>query len=132
MPLTFAETRARLAAMWDSVHPPLMVERLTDAPLAAGFTAWRVSGPDGSSTVVLPSLDPKAPFEVHRRYLSRVIANATGCCPLCSAVAEVSRDPDDGPAAWRLLEVVISVRHATDCPATFGEDDRRWFPVVGR
>jgi hypothetical protein len=131
---TFAETRARLAQMWDRVHPkdstPLTVERLaSDAP---GFTAWRVSSPDGSSTVVLPSLDLSAPFEIHRRYLARVIADATGICPLCSAVAGVSRDPDDGRAAFALLPVVVTVRHFPGCGAQFGEDERGWFPAVAR
>ena len=41
----------------------------------------------------------------------------------------LDHDPDDGRAAFRTLPVVLAIPHAVDCPATFGEADRNWFPI---
>jgi len=130
-PMTQADARAALAAAADrstrSAPPgawPLL-ELLTDAPAPPGWAVWRAGGPGGSLTA-LPTLLPTAPIGVRWRYLARVVANTTGRCPLCSAVAGVTPDPGR-PAAWAVLPVVVSVSHAPDCPATFTDDDRVHF-----
>lgn len=76
---------------------------------------------------MLPALRPLAPVEVRRRYVARVVANATGRCPLCEGVAGVWIDPTRTPAAWSVLPVTFQVLHATQCPAQFETRDRKWF-----
>lgn len=148
---TTADLRARLAALWDRAHPgsappdqwPPITRLVTGDGLdrvPPGFAAWAVgrwpNDPDtapaeGRHVIVLPELDPAAPYEVHRRYMARVIADGTGRCPMCAAVAGiVGPDPEHGHrAGFHRLPVVVGIQHATACPAEFTEDDRRWFPV---
>lgn len=118
-----ADLRARLAAAWDGATGG--VEHLADAPgVPPGFTMWRV----GRSSVVLPALAADAPLEVRERYLARVVATATGTCPLCAAVACLGdADPQRTPGAWAVLPVTLSVPHTTGCPAVFGDQDKRFF-----
>jgi len=126
-----AELRGRMSALWDRAdgiehdEPPL-IERIMDAPIQPGFTVWRVNG----SMVAMPTLDPSAPFVIQQRYLQRVIATATGYCRLCSAVAGVSIDPERAPAAFKALEVGVTLTHAPACAATFGPDEAHYFPVL--
>jgi hypothetical protein len=127
--LSYLAARDALFNRWDaasSTAPPV-VERLIDAPLPPGLTAFRVNN---ISTVALPTLADDAPMDVYKRYFARVVAVATGRCPLCDAVAGVSRDPDDGRAAFMLLPVQIEIAHLPGCPTRFDESDRCWFPAV--
>lgn len=125
-----ADDRARVVALWDRVHPTPDewpgVTLLDGGPVPEGFSAWRVGDDDGIVTV-LPTLLPSAPMDFRRRYFARVIANGSGECPLCGAVAGLSADPVRTPAAWHRLPLRLTVRHATDCPATFTEAERRHF-----
>ena len=147
---TTADLRARMAELWDRVHataPPgewPEVTRLTTGPevdrLPPNFTAWAVgpwpadpadAPPAGRHVVVLPTLDPAAPFDVQRRYRARIVADGSGTCPLCSGVAGiVGPDPERARAGFHALPVRVGVRHSTGCPAAdFGERERRWFPA---
>jgi hypothetical protein len=128
-----ALAKSRLAELWDRAdgierdEPPL-IERIVDPPasLPPGFTLWRVNG----SMVALPTLDPTAPAVVQQRYLARVCATATGHCLLCGAVAGVSIDPERAPAAFRVLEVGVSLTHSPECAAQFAPHEVRYFPVL--
>lgn len=100
------------------------IERVTSgAPVPPGFTMWRC----GRSAVALPTLLSGAPIAVWRRYLGRVESDLTGRCPLCGAVADVSGPSPEHPASWQRFDVLVGVNHATDCPTTFGDDDRQYF-----
>lgn len=147
-----AETRARLVALWERANRSTpadewpTVTRLTSGPaldkVPDGFTAWAV-GPwpddpaaaprEGRHIVVLPTLDVAASLSVHRRYLARAVALGTGRCPLCSAVAGLSREPvapgEQGRAVFQELPLYVRVRHATGCPAEFLPDERHHFPA---
>lgn len=131
--MTTADTRAKLAALWDRMHPTDPAEwprldLLIDAPAPPGWAVWRAGGPDGPLTL-LPALAPSAPFDVRRRYLARVVANTTGRCPMCGAAAGVAPDapdPEHGRlAAYRVAPVRVGITHAPDCPATFTDHDRQ-------
>lgn len=132
--MTTADLRARLAAAADLVARSTApgewptVTRLDGAPVPPGYAAWRVGG-EGGPVTALPALAPSAPLDVRRRYLARVVANGSGRCPLCSAVAGITPDSPtpDRPAAWHLMPVRVGITHATACPATFTDDDRRHF-----
>lgn len=151
-----ADLRARLAALWHRAHSSTPVDawpqvtRLTTGPALArvpdGFTPWAVgpwiddpaaAPPAGRHVVVLPTLAGDAPLDVRHRYLARLVALGTGRCPLCSAVAGLSRqipEPGEpGRAAFHALPLVVTVNHSVGCPAdSFGEEDRRFFvPPTG-
>jgi hypothetical protein len=132
--MTRADARAALAACADrsarSAPPggwPLL-ELLADAPAPPGWAVWRAGGPGGGLTA-LPALLPSAPFGVRWRYLARVVANTTGRCPLCSAVARITPDSPrpEHRAAWSVLPVRVGITHAPDCATTFTDDDRAHF-----
>jgi hypothetical protein len=132
---TAADLRARLAAAWERAHAvqaaevlPL-VEHLADAPAPPGWSVWRVGG-EGGPVTALPALaaGPAAPMDVQRRYLARVLANCSGRCPSCGAVANLpSADPERTPAAWQVAPVTVGIVHAPECPAVFTEADRGHF-----
>lgn len=144
-----AELRATLAALWERAQESTpaddwpAVTRLTSGPELAkvppGFTAWAVGAwpdadaPGGRHVVVLPTLDPAAPLDVHRRLMARVVALGSGRCPLCSAVAGLDREPvapgEQGRAVFHVLPLYVRVRHATGCPAEFTPDEAHLFPV---
>ena len=131
MPETLAELKAKAAAAWDSATRTPLVTRLVPPPPGTpeGFAAWSVGDHPPRSVVVLPALDPQAPFAVHQRYIARVIATATGHCPLCSRAASLNADPERTPAAWQAAPVTVGVVHDHGCPAEFDDADRHLFPI---
>lgn len=120
-----ADTRGRLAAGLSSAcAPDTALEQLDDAPTPPGWVMWRM----GRSSTVLPELADDAPALVRLRYVARVVANCTGTCPLCEAVAGLTADPIRTPATWLLGAVTVGITHAEGCPAVFTDADRPYFP----
>jgi hypothetical protein len=94
-----ADRRAKIVkAMHDATGQK--PERIWDPPWPPGIAAYRVAG----VLCVMPELLPKAPASIRRAYRDRIVANATGRCPRCGAVA----DSDD----------LSSMRHEHGCPVS--------------
>lgn len=89
-------------------HKP---ERIFDMPLPPGIAAYSVA----SVLLVMPALLPNAPQSVRRAYRDRIIANATGRCPKCDAVAD--------------SEDMSSMSHEHGCPVSSIPD--RWLDPDG-
>ncbi len=131
-----ADQRARLAAAQDAAAAmPIVAQVSPPAGTPDGFSAWAV-GPLGGprSIVVVPALVAGAPAALVDRLVARVIATATGRCPLCGHAAGLSSPiPEPGArgrAAFYAMPVVVEVRHDDGCPALFEADDARWFVVA--
>jgi hypothetical protein len=114
-----ADLKARIArsAAFAVGQVPMLIDKPSDMP---GFSLWKV----GEADVGMPTLLPTAPKSVKRRYLGRIIANAIGRCPSCSATigdptertgqvpisrAQVEHEPgcgisDNGPSYDRWLD----------------------------
>jgi hypothetical protein len=73
-----ADLKATAATAWDSAHgkAPMLVGKPAEMP---GWSMYMV----GRVAVCMPTLLPNAPKSIRRRYLARLVANATGICPLC-------------------------------------------------
>lgn len=136
---SIADLRARLAAAQSSAASMPIVSLLGAPPpgTPTGHSAWAVGPLFGRrSIVVMPTLTPAAPAEVHDRLVARVLADATGTCPLCGRAAGLSQqipDPENpgrGRAAWARLPLYIDVRHDVGCPAIFTDEDQQWFPIL--
>lgn len=128
-----ADQRARLAAAQDAAAAiPVVAQVTPPAGTPEEFSAWAV-GPLGGprSIVVVPALVADAPAAVADRLVARVIATATGLCPLCSRAAGLSSaipEPGErGRAAFYARPLVVEVRHDDGCPALFDAADARWF-----
>ncbi|CCH77142.1 hypothetical protein BN12_1680008 [Nostocoides japonicum T1-X7] len=143
-----ADLKGTLTGLWERAHASAptgswpTVTRLAGPDVPRHMTAWAVGRwsdePDDDrprQIIVTPSLKPDAPASVRRRLLARVIADGSGECPLCSAVAGLDREPpapgEPGIAAWRTMPLHITLTHAVGCPATFGDEDRRHFEMQG-
>lgn len=130
--MNVADTRAALVLLWDGVLAPPghwpRLDRMADAPAPPGWAVWRAGG-EGGPLTALPDLLPSAPLDVRGRYLARVVANTTGRCPMCPAVASITPDSPtpERPGAWHVLPVRVGTTHAPGCPAIFADDDRRHF-----
>ncbi len=120
-----AQARSQLAQAWQDAEAAEAVVLVTDLDAPPGWACWEVGG----SRTVLPALSDDAPPEVRDRYISRIRANCQGRCPECGEAAGVSVDPEQAPAAWQAIPVVVACRHSFDCPALFTEAERRYFPV---
>lgn len=107
-----ADERAVRVRSWASAvnQTPMLEPESTDE-----VSYWRV----GEVLVLMPRLLPRAPQRVRRLYRDRVIANATGRCPRCFAVADVAG---------------TQMEHETACPVgAEGERDMgRWLAEVGQ
>ncbi|MCK8468091.1 hypothetical protein M0722_12885 [Microbacterium sp. KSW4-16] len=122
---TSADLRARLVSSQQAASAVPIVGLLGTPPAGTpeGFSAWAVGALFGERhIVILPTLSNDAPAVVLDRVVARVLATATGCCPLCGRAAGVDV----------LTPGVVDVRHDEGCPATFGPDDQRWFPALPR
>jgi hypothetical protein len=84
-----ADLKAKMARAHKSAagQIPILVGKPSDMP---GFSAYMV----GQVLVCMPTLLPTAPKSVKRRYLARIVANATGVCPHCG---ELAGDPKGDP-----------------------------------
>jgi len=134
-----ADLKAHLAdaqAIAAAVPIVSLLGALPDTP--DGYVVWAV-GPLGGprSRVLMPEFSPDAPPVVMDRLVARVLADATGTCPLCGAVAGlVGPEPPNperpllGRGVYYALPVSVGFRHEGECPAVFGEEDRRWFPSL--
>lgn len=122
-----AEARSQLAQAWQDAEAAEAVVLVTDLDAPPGWACWEVGG----SRTVLPALSDDAPPEVRDRYQARILANCRGRCGYCSEVAGVSIDPEDAPAAWQAIPVVVALRHLDSCPCLFREEDQQWFPIFG-
>ena len=116
----FADIKATVTAQWaraagsdrpghaaDATPDPApLIEHLVDAPAPPGFSVWSVNS---SAPIVLPTLALDAPIEIRLRYFARLLALATGTCPLCGAVATLGpTDPEHSrPAAWAVLPLTF-------------------------
>lgn len=136
-----AEARGRVAGVWDGIaRQPLPLVALITAPEGTpeGFQAWAVGTPPAPrSIVLLPEISDYAPREVMDRYISRVVADATGTCPLCGQAAGLvgpdlpdPERPQRGRNAFYALPLSVGIRHDLGCPAIFTDADRRWFPSI--
>jgi len=116
---------------WDSASRTPLITRLVPPPpkTPEGFAAWAVGDDHPRSIVVLPAITPTATYAQHQRYIARLIADATGHCPLCGQSAGLSLDPERDRALWRVAPLVIEVSHVNGCPATFDDEDKHLFPV---
>lgn len=108
-----AGTKAAVANAAEALGANPPVRPLGPAALP-GYVAWLVGPEQGGVLVVMPGLRPSAPASLRRRYRARIIANATGRCPRCSATSGVS-------STHR-----AQMAHEADCTATFGARDERW------
>lgn len=118
-----ADIRARLVAAQHAASRTPIVGLLGNPPEGTppGFSAWAVGALFGERhIVILPTLSPDAPQVIHDRVVARVLATATGECPLCGRAAGHDL----------LAPTVVDVRHDEGCPAVFTEDDSRWFPSL--
>lgn len=121
-PVSIADSKSRLAAAFSRAHGH-PVSRVTDVSVPAGWQAWRCD----DVVTVLPALVAAAPLVAHRRLLLRVVANCTGVCPACGAVAGFNVDPETHRAGWLLLPVTVAVLHEPGCGAVFGGHEAAWF-----
>lgn len=117
---SFLSIKERVTAAQESAASVPIVALLGTPPEGTpdGFSAWAVGplwGP--RSIVIVPTLLPDAPQPVVDRLVARVVATATGACPMCSRTAALD------PAHPRRL----SVQHDNGCPAIFENADARWF-----
>lgn len=118
-----ADLRARLAGAHHAASQTPIVSLLGVPPEGTpeGFSAWAVGSLFGERhIVVLPTLSTSAPQVIVDRLVARVLATATGTCPLCGRAAGVDV----------FSPSVVDVRHDEGCPATFGSEDSRWFPSL--
>lgn len=80
-----------------------------------GHTAWLVGPVNGGGVLVLMrQLRPGAPASLRRRYRARIIANATGTCPRCTASVDLSGQRGQ-------------IAHEPTCSLVFTPRDSRWF-----
>jgi hypothetical protein len=95
-----ADQKARIAAGHASArrHPVPVVGELP----ASGWQLYKL----GDVIVGMPKLQTTAPARVRRSYRDRLIANATGQCPRCEAIAG---DPVEDAA-------LAPFPHHQDCP----------------
>ncbi|KJL23794.1 hypothetical protein RN51_01329 [Microbacterium oxydans] len=120
---TPADLRARLVSSQQAASAVPIIGLLGTPPAGTpvGYSAWAVGSLFGDRhIVIMPTLDDNAPAVVLDRVVARVLATATGCCPLCGRAAGVDV----------LTPGVVDVRHDEGCPATFGPEDSRWFPAL--
>ncbi|MFB4350427.1 hypothetical protein [Microbacterium sp. CR_7] len=120
---TPADLRARLVSSQQAASAVPIVGLLGTPPAGTpdGFSAWAVGALFGERhIVILPTLSSDAPAVVLDRVVTRVLATATGRCPLCGRAANVDV----------LTPGVVDVRHDEGCPAIFGPEDSRWFPAL--
>jgi hypothetical protein len=77
-----ADAKAKLTRSWASAtgQVPMLVGKPADLP---GWSAYGV----GDVLVLMPTLLPGAPKSIKRRYLARIVANASGTCPVCRSCA---------------------------------------------
>ena len=118
-----ADLPARLVSSQHAASAVPIVGLLGTPPAGTpdGFSAWAVGALFGERhIVILPTLRSDAPAVVLDRVVARVLATATGCCPLCGRAAGVDV----------LTPGVVDVRHDEGCPAVFGPEDSRWFPTL--
>jgi hypothetical protein len=103
-----ADVRARLVAGWESAsNSDQTIEQVDDPRVPPGWSMWRL----GFSATVLPALVAHAPRGIHLRYRLRVLADLTGRCHACGAVASID----------------LAMAHEDGCPTQFSETDRGWF-----
>lgn len=120
---TPADLRARLVSSQQAASATPIVGLLGTPPEGTppGFSAWAVGALFGERhIVILPTLSSDAPAVMLDRVVARVLATATGRCPLCGRASGVDVLTPD----------VVDVRHDEGCPATFGPADTRWFPAL--
>ena len=94
---------------------PMLVDKPEDMP---GWSLWKV----GEVVVGVPTLLPGAPKSVKRRYLGRILANATGRCPGCSATVG---DPIDNTGTTPMMRAQLE--HEPGCGISdHGPSYARW------
>ncbi|WP_314431861.1 hypothetical protein [Microbacterium lacticum] len=139
--MTRADTRARLAMAQDSAAKTPIVAQVTPPPgMPEGFAAFAVGPLFGPrAIVVVPALAADAPPAIVDRLVARVLATATGTCPLCGRAAGLvgapppdPEHPQRGRAAYYASRLVVDVRHDEGCPAIFDDADARWFVLSRR
>jgi len=138
--MSAADARARMAAAQAAAaQTPILSLIAAPEGTPEGHSAWAVGPLFGPrSIVILPTLSDDAPPRVLERLMARVLATATGTCPLCGEVTGLVGPPIPDPregatrgaASFYLLPLTVGVRHAGECPAQFDDSDRRWFPVL--
>lgn len=122
-PVSVADSKSRLAAAFSRAHGHRVTRVTEGVSVPDGWQAWRCD----DVVTVLPALVADAPYEAYHRLLSRVVANCTGECPDCHAVASFNADPETHRAGWALLPVTVAVVHEPGCGAVFGEHEAGWF-----
>lgn len=98
-----------------------VIRRLAPPENMPGFALWQV-GEAGGVMVCLPDLVNPTP-EITHLYMDRILANATGRCPRCEAVAS-----DPTSSAPGILLHHAGVVHRSGCPTLKLElESRQWF-----
>jgi hypothetical protein len=83
-----ADRKAQITGAWSKATADKQIKNfgpIGDLPGCSGFGV----GGKGGALIVLPTLREDAPEDVQLAYYGRVIANGTGRCPRCAAVASV-------------------------------------------
>lgn len=115
-----ADLKAHYAKAWASAtgQTPMLVGRPSDMP---GWSIYQV----GDVIVGMPTLLPTAPQSIKRRYLTRIICNATGTCPACKATAGDPETSEPIPQA--------QVEHEINCPISGDAGiQERWFDPASK
>lgn len=111
---SLADTKALLASTAERLGPNPPIRPVGPAGFP-GYVAWNVGPEHGGVLVVMPRLLPGAPASLRRRYRDRILANATGTCPRCTANTDAAH-VHQGQMA-----------HEPTCTLVFGPRDERWF-----
>ena len=111
-------SRADLKATMARVHTSAVdqIPMLVETSPMPGWSFWKV----GEVMVGMPTLLPNAPKSIKRRYLARIVCNATGACPTCGAITSDARGADRAIAR-------AQVEHESYCPVgDHGPSLDRW------
>lgn len=128
-PLDDAE---EIEPMTDCGIERVKVRRLWSPRLPEGFDLYRVGcRRNDPRYLVAPVLADDAPEPVVEAFLDDLRAQALGECPTCGGVPRLTREPpapgEPGRAAWEVLPLYVSVRHAPTCPVvTLADHVHRW------
>lgn len=142
--MNIADAKARLADIWahtledvdPRVWPQITLVHDPARPAPAGHVLVRVARPPGDDrpvvAAVMPALTDDAPEDFQLRWTAAVIATAVGRCPICRGAAGLNVEPP-GPgeprALWHLVDVHVTVRHASGCPAAIVRPEERRYLV---